>query len=164
MPTLVPEFLATNRREKKGFWSDDRVPRAWMSALTFYSTADSVERADSDKLPRFPDFQIPDSGEATPVFSVAAWSARLQGPLAEAGDELDPILRRLEGTAVVEMKHELCAMLQGIQIAAHCAESGGAEAQQESVLTFFFSALQLVAVLKDSGNFNRSLFDLLKKS
>jgi hypothetical protein len=47
---------------------------------------------------------------------------------------------------------------------SHCAESGGAKAQQESVLTFFFSALQLVAVLKVSGNFNRSLFDLLKKS
>ena len=118
MPTLVPEFLATNRREKKGFWSDDRVPRAWMSALTFYSTARSVEQADSDTLPRLPDYQIPDFGEATPVFSVAALSARLQGPLAEAGDELDPILRRLEGTAVVEMNHELRAMLQGIQIAA----------------------------------------------
>jgi hypothetical protein len=44
----------------------------------------------------------------------------------------------------------------------HCADSCWAKAQQESVLTFFFSALRLVAVLKVSGNFNRWLFDLLK--
>ncbi len=44
----------------------------------------------------------------------------------------------------------------------HCVDSCWAKAQQESVLIIFLSALQLVAVLKVSVNFNRSLFDLLK--
>jgi len=113
MQTLVCEFIAENRRKKRGFWSNDRVPLGWMSALTFYSKQ-IKERADSDKLP---DFKIPDSGEAAPVFSVANLNASSQGALAEEEDESDRILRQLEGTAAVEMETELRAMLRVIKIA-----------------------------------------------
>jgi hypothetical protein len=109
LPKRVVEYMAGNKKEKRGFYCTKRVPRGWMAALEFYRSQGRTNSEDQ----KHPDFIIPFQGEAAPVL-IASPVTPVTSAVNEILGRLVQDLRANGNEMTNETEAQLSAMLQGI--------------------------------------------------